>query len=198
MCNLQLQASLVYGVFRTRVETAVLLCSPGCKGLSTIWAKAVATPLSGKGLIHFLCYHKLLLSNWDRCFNSWQLSWLAWQCALPCLQSFALSHDKSKTSHIWHQEARSLYQKETSLHLGKVRKTTVLMKLNSILHEKINSDEMQKAVWFFFSVPFFLYVRFLFKKKGGGACTQKENQEITWSDDPVGHLVNVTAPKNHT
>lgn len=32
--NLQLQASFVYSVFRTRVETAVLLCSPRCRRLS--------------------------------------------------------------------------------------------------------------------------------------------------------------------
>lgn len=179
MCNLQLQASLAYRVFRTRVETAVLLCSPGC----TIWAKALVTPLSGKGLIHLLCYHELLLSNWDSFFNIWQLSWLAWKWALPCLQNFALSLDKSQTSHIWYQEARSPYQK---VHLGKVRKTTVLMKLNFILQEKINSDALQNCVWYSFLCAFFFVCTLFIKKKRvkkGGMHTKEKSGDnmVQWS-----------------
>lgn len=86
---------------------------------------------------------------------------------MACMEmgfALALSHDKSRTSRIWYQEARYLYQTETKLHLDKVRKTTVLMKLNSTLEDKINSDEIQKAVWSFSCVPFGFFLCTLKKK----------------------------------
>lgn len=96
---------------------------------------------------------------------------------MACMEmAFALSHDKSRTSRIWYQEARSLYQKETKLHLDKVRKTTVLMKLNSTLQDKINNDEIQKAVWDFSCVPFFFLMHIKKNKtceEGGHAHKRK-------------------------